>query len=279
MSLAVIERAVDRPTRHQLWGDQQDAMIRLLRLVTEAQEDVYHTELIRSAFALWPRVIVCMDERVSLEDPEVPEIGVPGNGIFFSKREVSQFIWNLCVMGISIDSAPFHDHCGAWKMFAKHVFNKHNAVIDPISAGKGATKRLNTALGLETKPVRVGYGSEAQYTMLGHPSFHHARGVVIDGSGRLNAARLGLPAMLHLSVRYFPNVRQMIKSARLAQAIAMGSHGFGDWFTSWNPFVILLVGDPTSPAWTTRALRARLDVDRWAIHGKTTILSITAPAA
>ncbi|MEK7461192.1 MAG: hypothetical protein AAB647_03205 [Patescibacteria group bacterium] len=232
----------------EAWGNQQSAYERTLRLLRESPEQVFGVDKLREAFKILPSAIVCMDEGVSLGDASATEIGIAGSGIFLTDEEVEQLAATIRANRLPINSVTYHDACGAAGLFAaEHGF-------DPTVAARAAAKRLMRALRLEGDPVRVGYNG-APIAMDRDPRFHRNRAVIIDGTGRINAPILGLPAALQLSARYYPSPHRLREEVALAETIAMDPHGgFGERFTPDQPLLLILVGDESNTSWDLTSL-------------------------
>lgn len=215
------------------WQEEDSAYINLLALKEKPPEDIYGN-LWQEAFSKTPKVVVCMDERVSLNNTNVPEIGIAGTLVLMEGEDFEKTIVKLKVAGVEM--VTYHEGCGAAALYkAKNNDPREISVIS-----RSAAERTCSALGLSSKIGFCGYNN-ADLEMRGNPRFHNARAIVVDGSGRFNPPLLGFPAHFLLSAFYEPSLEYTGAELEVALQIALGEHGFGKERFAQQPLAIVLV--------------------------------------
>jgi hypothetical protein len=236
----------------EAWQGEQATYDRTRRLLKESPERIFSADQIQKAVATLPIAETCMDEGVSLGDATVTEIGTAGTGAFMTDQELDQHVAAVVAAGIKIETVTYHDNCGAAGLIAARYG------LDPVEVARGAAVRMMKAFGLAGDPVRIGYGS-APVEMQRDPRFHHARAILIDGTGRINAPVLGLPSALQISASLYPSTHRLREEVALAETIALDrAGGFGERFTPEQPLLLILVGDEANPDWRLSSLEEKL---------------------
>jgi hypothetical protein len=94
--------------------------------------------------------------------------------------------------------------------------------------------------------------------MSGTRGYHHARGILVDGTGRCNKRRLFESlSLFKVDPVYVGDPKYTSKEFDILMQIALGDHGHGERFRS-APALILLVGNPCDSAYSTDALLGML---------------------
>ena len=253
-----------------LWEQQQEGRERILRLVNERQEDIYTKRELREAFRVQPQGWCCMDGRVF---GDKPQIGTAGNMVFATTLEIAE-----CVRKVRRDfprtqmRVLYHDECGAWQHCAKRRFRKSGHRVDPHSHGTHKLRVLRHLLCPDDKSefACVGFGPDAEYPMSGIPGHHHEVGAIVNGAKCVSPELLGLPSMFTISAKYLQEIH-LLKSVRLALKIAFGPHGCGDSFSALTPFIVLVIEDPSHPAWSFREIVRKAGLNKPLVLNNETI--------
>jgi hypothetical protein len=172
---------------------------------------------IESAFAEKPVAVVCIDERARLSDK--PVIGLAGTGVLFTDKQRAKFLENVRAFGLDISELEFtqHESCGACGLYCKdHPENT------PDEMAEKSAKHMAKSANAKKTVTRIGWTSDCHHKAVGHSHAHHARAIYVDGTGRFNPAKLGLPDGFILSVKYSPDDEYSRKELAIAQSIAMG---------------------------------------------------------
>lgn len=219
----------------KLWNRDQKAFEILLELRNKLPQELYG-EKWEDAFAKQPTAVVCIDERVSLGDPEEPEIGIAGTLVLMDDEEFRITLEKLKNAGVN--RVTYHEGCGAAAL-AKNIKNDSREVLE---VAKGAAQNVCRSLDLNSEAQCVGYSDEAHIEMAGDPRFHNARAIVVDGTGKFNPALLEFPSHFLLSAFYEPGLSYTAKELEVALSIALGDHGFGKERFAKEPIAVVLVG-------------------------------------
>lgn len=273
-----VEETVSEVVRESFWQQEEPPYRELLRLEHEPVLEVFSQSQLTAGFAHLPTQLVCVDERVRTNDPETAEIALLGCGALFTLEERALVAREIHKLGIPIDTVCHHDYCRAVARYCEIVEQRDGVIIDVRTAGRQTALAMLKALDREKDIRRIGYDRAADKTMTGHPMFHHARVIVVDGTGRINPPALGLPTAFQYSARYIPNVDLMNADLALIQDVAL-TLGYGDWFRSRAPLILLLVGDPNPKDWTWSTTMLEVNLNRslakYPLHTK--ILRLNLP--
>src|SRR3989339_20351 len=219
----------------QIADSQQPQYDKLRRLEFGAEE-------LASAFMEKPVGIVCIDERARIGHK--PVIGLAGTAVLMTDPQREKFIANIREDGIDPSELEFtqHESCGACGLYCKdHPENT------PEEMAEKSAKHLAQLAGAKKPVTQIGWTSGCEHEAIGDSHAHHASVIYVDGTGRFNPAKLGLPDGFLLSVKFSPDWDYAKTELAIAQSIAMGDHGLGkDYFKTNGPLLIVLVGDPLS---------------------------------
>ncbi len=225
--------------KNNFWRMQNDDYRNLLRLNSEPSSVVYGQNRLHRATAQLPVAVKCIDERVVLDQPA---LGLAGSGVLLSDEDFAIVSKKLKAIGIKL--ATYHEHCGACSLFCdewQKTTGQSRAIMEV--AHESACK-LQNYFNPKSYVHLAGYSDECHINMIGDPSLHHARAIIIDYSGRFNARELNLPAAFLISAAYHPSPAYTTKEINIALSIALGSHGFGVEMFSSEPLAVVCIGSP-----------------------------------
>ncbi len=217
------------------WKAEEFAYQNLLKLKEKSPQEVYGA-LWQKAFLRQPKTVVCIDERVSLNNPDEPEIGIAGTLALMNECDFAETITKLKRAGV--DRITYHEGCGAVALHKQQSGDPRDA----LEIAKNTAEKVSQALQLTSSVELCGYDKKADLAMTGNPSLHNARAIVVDGTGRFNPPLLGFPAHFLLSAFYEPSLKYTAKELEVAIQIALGDHGFGKKRFAKAPLIIVLVG-------------------------------------
>ncbi len=162
-----------------------------------------------------------------------------------------------------------HEECGAAKLFV---------------AEKGLDPEKSDSYGQEfarelAKKIGVNYYHLPLSEIARPAGLHVARVAYYDGTGSFDPTRVaGLPAGFVISRRYLaPEDAQ--RECAIAVGIALGNHGFGTLFTPAAPFLIMVIGDPSSRERSLQRLRDEVGTLASRHGGRVAVDGFTAPSA
>lgn len=217
------------------WQQEESAYANLLVLKEKPPQEVYGS-LWQEAFSKTPKAVVCIDERVSLNNAEEPEIGIAGTLVLMEGEDFDKTILKLKEAGV--ERITYHEGCGAAALYKA----KSNDPREVSAIARNAAQKVCSALGLDSSIEFCGYNG-ADIEMNGNPKFHNARAIVVDGTGRFNPPLLGFPAHFLLSAFYEPSLEYTRAELEVALQIALGEHGFGkERFSEQSLAIILVAG-------------------------------------
>lgn len=218
--------SIDNNTIQTLWDQLGgDTLFQNITLEDITQNPNYK-ELFASAKT--PFTIVCVDDGVNTENC----IALAGSGIFVQDTAAKWIQHN----GFSYNAVSYHPDCGACSTYV----DQNNLQEDPYTVGKKWAQELASQLGIDFIEV-----SENQMT---RPiGFHDARGLVIDGTGRIQTHKYkgSLPPLFTCSFGAYPKEAEeyLLSEIEMILGIAFGQHGFAEKFTSNTPFHIWIIGN------------------------------------
>lgn len=272
------EEMVTEAIREGFWQAEEDGYRQLLRLEFESTGQVFGETRLRAGFAHLPTQIVCVDERVRTNDPSTPEIAFLGSGALFTSAQRVAVAREIHKVGAPIGTVYYHDFCRAVGRYCEILAQRDGVVVDAATAGRQTAEAMLAAVAERGQIKQIGYDRRLDRQMTGKPMFHHARAVIIDGTGRIHPSVLGLPTAFQYSARYIPNQDLLNGDLALIQEIAL-TLGFGEWFRRREPLILLLVGDPNPRdwSWSNSMLEANLNraLRKYPLHTK--ILRLDLP--
>jgi hypothetical protein len=175
-----------------------------------------------------PFTIVCVDDGVNTRKC----VCLAGSGIFIQEHAARWLRHN----GMRYDAVSYHPDCGACRAYVE----QNNMEDDPYLVGKKWAQEL-------AKQLNVDYIEVPEEQMTRPIGFHDARGLIIDGSARIQAHkyRKTLPPMFTCSYGAFPKEAQgyLLQEIEMICGIAFGPHGFSEKFTAETPFYVWIIGN------------------------------------
>lgn len=217
------------------WNAQNEQYERLMRLNQASPEQIFGQDQWCKAFAQQPKKVVCIDERVHISDA-CPEICIAGTLVLMDDAQRQITLSRLRQVGVA--GVTYHEFCGAAGLFKD---NHHDDSRSILEIARDAAQKVAGELGLPL-PQKIGYSQDSDIPMRGISEFHHARIVIVDGSGRFNPAILGIKDSFQSSVYYHPDREYTAKEIEIMLGIIMGGHGFGEERFTKTPALVLLVG-------------------------------------
>ncbi|MFA5107361.1 MAG: hypothetical protein WC497_03490 [Patescibacteria group bacterium] len=177
-------------------------------------------------------VLGCIDEGCSATSHHLA-----GSGILLGMDQCATVLKDSGVTEITS-----HDGCGAASLYAKR---EHLDLAKADNYGIVFAQKLAEKTGLSYRHITA-------QEMSRPPEFHIARLAVYDGSGNFNPAAIpGFPACFWISRYLNPEAKE---EAAISAQIALGGHGYGNLITPEEPFYFIIIGHPSNPALSVRAL-------------------------
>jgi len=209
----------DIDVRH-LFAEGADVITAIL----ERGMQVYVADVDVASAVARDRWIRCIDEGTP------GGLHLAGSGILLgenwegSLEQAAEVVREMDASGVS-----WHRGCGAVANFVK----AHNEVKDDVDE---VAERFARELAVKvTLPCR-------EQMLMRPEGIHIARAAYYDGAGQFDPSRVeGLPSGFVISRRYLGKT-YALKEAEMAVGIALGHHGFGELFTSKQPFLLVAVG-------------------------------------
>lgn len=238
------------------WAQQEDRYQTLLALSDSLKnpEKVFGPNWVE-AFNQTPYEVVCIDEG-AIDDPGSPELGLAGSGVLLNDEQFKKVVDYCKRKGIT--KISYHAGCGAAALFCKEQELHHglkSGSLNPDEVARSAAQKLHSALNLSGDPVFISHAK-----MKRPKEYHIARSIVIDGTGRMNPAKLGIPSTFQHSYPLHTNDDYIVNEVDIAIRIAMGDHGFGAHRfrkdSKERRLVVLIVGDSQSEFANTERLKS-----------------------
>jgi hypothetical protein len=207
-------------------------------LYSEGAQKYFSTEFpdLKNAFVKEMDTVVCIDEGCAHKDISGEgKLSIAGGGILLpaQSEEERLEIAAKFFTELGIKNITSHEGCGAAKM----AYVRDNPGTSP-SPGQVDQYAKMWAEKLAAKMAAVAYNIPLA-EMERPAEFHTARTAYFDGVGGFNPNKeVGLPQGFVISKRYIPG-DYALDELKVAVGIAFGNHGFGELFTSENPFVII----------------------------------------
>lgn len=223
--------------RNYLWQAQDDAYRNLRRLKDEAGDDVFGQTRLKNAVAVQPKVVKCIDERVTLDQPA---LGLAGSGVLLSDGDFAVVSQKLKAAGVKL--ATYHEHCGACSLFCAEWAKTTGQNRNAIEVARESATRLQSCFDDNDEVRLAGYSDQCHLKMTGHPELHHARAIAVDFNGRFCPQTLNFPDTFLISAAYHPSAIYTAKEIVIALSIALGDHGFGEESFASQPVAIVCVG-------------------------------------
>lgn len=251
---------------NKLWEAQNVFLSKLLTL--GAEKYISGLKDIKNAFILKDRSVRCIDEGTT------GGIHCAGSGILMDEKEVVEKFKKA-----NIDGIYSHEECGAAGLYAK---------ANNLDASKSDQYGIDFAKHLSSL-LNVPYLGHIGIKEMARPSgLHSARCAYYDGTGRLDPSKTeGLANGFVISRRH-QSKEYSLKELKVSISIALGSHSFGEKFTKESPFMLIVIGDPTSSPdptdptnsnFSVEALKAELKGLEEENNGRVKIDGFTAPIA
>jgi hypothetical protein len=213
------------PERHQEMKTAFDAQDEAMHLLNQEQGLTMlirtRTEVERAALFedTAEKCACCMDERLS--PPDAAEFRAAGSGILLGK-EAAQALWQQA----GLTKITSHRGCGAAKVYCQQQG------LDVSRADAIAAETL------ASWAKEIGLPFKELTDLGGQDDYHPARGLVIDGTGRLRLNRVtGMPKLFTVTAN--ADAPLVANDIALAWTIASGTeHAMGQWIDAEHPFVI-----------------------------------------
>ncbi len=207
-------------------------------LLKDGSQKYFSTEFpgFKNTFVKEMDTAVCIDEGCAHKDINGEgKLSIAGGGILLPAQSederleiVAKFFKEL-----GIKNVTSHEGCGAARM----AYVRDNPGTSP-SPGQVDQYAKMWAEKLAAKMNAAVYNIPLS-EMERPAEFHTARAVYFDGVGGFNPNKeVGLPQGFVISKRYVPG-EYSLDELKVAMSIAFGKHGFGELFTTENPFVII----------------------------------------
>lgn len=240
------------------WVEQQKGYDLLCQLKAMTPEQLFGRDKLALSVSRKPSKSACIDEGAVF--PGEPHFGIAGNGVLLTEEEFPITIKKMKAQELA--DASFHECCGACDMFcAEHKLPK----TDSLNIGKKTAADMLEAIGSDHRPLKLGFGKDADYQMQRPSDFHIARAIYVDGTGRFYREALGLPKGFFHSPVIHPSLAYTAKEVSIALSIANGPHGFNGRFQE-QPIALVLIGDEKNPELNVAALEKAM-ADLIETHG------------
>lgn len=200
---------------------------------------------IKRAFTDRQKLVVCMDEGTAHKDINGEnKFCLAGSGILFSAENENDRLEKVAALLIDrgVSDISSHGGCGAAGLAYHRDFPdaaKQDNLPEKIEkyAREWSDKLTNKIREIGHPAERVHILSEDMERPV---EFHNARAVYFDGVGGFNPSKeIGLPMGFVIERAYLPP-EYAAEELKVAASIAFGHHGFGEMFTSAEPFVIIV---------------------------------------
>ncbi|TAN33622.1 hypothetical protein EPN28_02345 [Patescibacteria group bacterium] len=247
------------------WSNGQEVM----RKIYEQGTEKYLKNLPEwgKCFVNTHECVVCMDEGVAHKKMGgLTKFPMAGSGILFPASSEAERLKKTAglMKNLGVSEITSHGGCGA----AGLAYKRDNQGTEPTSEQMDNlaidwAKKLADKLGARYRHVAL--------TEMARPAeFHSARVVYFDGTGKFNPSADGLPMGFVISRAYLP-AEYATEELKVAVNIAFGHHGFGELFTTENPFVIIVLGSGELADEATAAFKD----DKNYLEGRIKVESVT----
>lgn len=238
------------------WREETDR-VHAVRKNGAAEYVRAHVPDIAQAFQLKDRACRCIDEGTP------GGIHLAGAGCLLSSAEALATVKEAAVSGIYS-----HAGCGAAARAAKEQG------IPPDGVEQFAQDHARAL----AEAAQVPYLGHIQKKELKRPpEAHVARVVYYDGTGRFDPSQVKeLPKGFVVSRRYLRG-DYAAEEVTVSAGIATGDHGFGRRITNEEPFMVIVVGDPSDPAYTVEALTKEVEGVAQHYGGRVVVDGFVAP--
>jgi len=203
------------------WDNQNEILSKVFALGMEKYTSTIPN--LKQAFELKDRSLRCIDEGTP------GGLHCAGSGILMDESvAVEEF------KKAGVDGIYSHEECGAAGIYAKQKG------LDPAKSdeyGIDFAKRL-------AKKLNVPYKGHIGIAEMARPSgLHVARVSYYDGTGKFDPSKAkDLPNGFVVD-RNHHSKEYALQEMKVSINIALGSHGFGEKFTTEQPFMLIAVGD------------------------------------
>lgn len=226
--------------REELWKKFSPAVEEIKKRGAEKYFTENFGDWRRGFFAAYDRVI-CMDEGTVLSrgaDEANGDLAIAGSGILYPAADETERLDKLAgifaSLGIKIITA--HGDCGAVKVSL--------AGSAEIPSPENVNQRAREwSEALAARITARGHDCVADYIpaadMTRPEGQHQAVVIYYDATGRFNPARLGAVPPGFVINRAVFGPGYALTEVKLAAGIALGHHGFGDYFSPEHPLIII----------------------------------------
>lgn len=200
---------------------------------------------LKRSFSDRQKLVVCMDEGTAHKDINGEmKFCLAGSGILFPAADEEERLDKVAKLLIErgVSDISSHGGCGAAGLAYKRDFPDALATENVAEKIENYAKEWSDKLAAKirefNKPAdRVHVIAEDMERPV---EFHNARVVYFDGVGGFNPnIEIGLPMGFVIERAYLPS-EYTAEELKVAISIAFGHHGFGELFTSAEPFVIIV---------------------------------------
>lgn len=263
------------PHQVQVAWDAQQRRYDSLRL---AGKKGIQNDLLRAACHGQPVRIGCIDER----DPIMATIAgigpllklpIAGSGVLLNSQQRLVVVQAIKSAELNVKAVSYHAGCGACQAVA-HQLREDN--VDRLA--EQTARQLAEAFNI-VRPLRSWYETGADIAMIGQPSLHHARALVISGTPVFNPHVLGWPEVFHVSARFAPDDEALRTEVGFAISIASGDYGVGRGRLRQQPLLVVIVGDSTNSAFSVESIVKRISSILSTHQDILEIIRVVAPSA
>lgn len=203
------------------------------------EEYIQRIKNIEESFKLGDRSLRCIDEGMP------GGIHLAGSGILLGQEKAREIL-----LKAQIDGIYSHAGCGAASLYAREQG------LDLARADEYGEERAKELANIVGVPYK---GHISKEELKRPPDFHIARALYYDGTGKFDPSRVReLPPGFVISRRYLDDPTYAKREVEIGTSIALGEHGFGGLITPKSPFVLIAIGDPNDPHFSTDTLKTEL---------------------
>jgi len=200
---------------------------------------------IKRAFSEKQKLVVCIDEGTAHKDINGEDkFCLAGSGILYPATDENDRLEKVAKLLIErgVTDISSHGGCGAAGIAYKRDFPDAEPRENLAEKIENCAKEWSDKLA--SKIRELNHPAERTHILaedMERPvEFHNARVAYFDGVGGFNPSKeVGLPMGFVIERAYLPP-EYAAEELRVAVNIAFGHHGFGEMFTSAEPFVIIV---------------------------------------
>jgi len=200
---------------------------------------------LKHAFLSDLEAVVCMDEGTAHKDfAGEPKFCMAGSGILYQAGSEAERLEKVAKLFISLGLTDVTSHggCGAAGLAYRRDFPN----VDPKTVTSQMIEEYAVSWSQKLTEKIKELNSPAEYShvpleeMERPAEFHNARVVYFDGVGGFNPNKeIDLPMGFVIERKFLPP-EYTAEELKVAVSIAFGHHGFGDFFTAEDPFLVVV---------------------------------------